>query len=702
MASDKPDSLERAATPDTAVWIEDLMRSPIQKRINASLNDSLGFPKLATEFFDQRPPDERVRPHDNSSWDPYETLKTNGVSDLAEFLSQVADYRGAPIHLKVEPSTYTAKPGDSLQRIAEKHLGPTATKEQIAQHVDEIARYNHISKTRDVQVGFHVLQPNEKVRLPGHDRDGSTIFADSRGSRFIYSTDGKTRVEYKDGTSYVRTPDATGGYTETHSGPKPEDRFEVSVNADGSVERNTRKESPRLNLDAQREQLKHLADTKIGLSKERDQFKKDMNTFEKRAQSQHLSDEEVAKTYSEISRILEAGGTQPMDDRKRVRVALGVMAIAAEPTSNDQGFHNTCNVTVIENRLLTREPSTAAKLIADVATTGKYVAADGTTVKLDRSNFSTYGEEANNAPRGTNERNYASQLFDVTAVNLLLVKHNEATIPPGDLRYSQERPSSAKDSGERMRDYSTNPPTLIGDDPNEAAMFNGMLDINSIITGRFEPDAFLAHKDSVSPLDNKVTSFDTKEDFEAQLVAAKASNAFPLVIGVHANNPPFFDADPKRPLHVDEALQDGHVVLITGYDPQKHTVTYDNQWGNNEDRSDDKPVSVDDMYKATTRMSAMDWLDRIEGRRSHLTEKQYANNIETLVKQYQVFWSRQNGGYSPGAENEREQQETIRKVNSMLQSISAARADVVRKHLQSFLDRELVNPQPRDEDPENK
>lgn len=736
MASDKPDSIERAPAPGNAVWIQDLLDGgPIQRRVNSALNESLGFPKLATEFFDDdqpttpasknspadqpdlrspdervhdarkvdvlaghdtrssanqdtRSPDERVRPRAaDAGWDPYESLQAGAADgDLSSFLNQVSDYRGAEIHLKVEPSTYTAKPGDSLERIAEKHLGPTATKEQIAQHVDEISRYNQISKTRDAQLGFHVLQPNEQVRLPGHDKEGSTVFTDSQGTRFTYSTDGKTKAEFKDGTSYIRTPDAAGGYTDVHNGPKPEDRFEVTVNKDGSVEKTTRAEAPHPDKNAEREKLDHLADTKIGLLKERTQFKEDMKAFEQRAKEQHLSDEEVAKTYREISRVLEAKGTQPMDDRKRVRVALGIMAVAAEPTSNDQGSHNTCNVTTIENRLFTREPSTAAKLIADVATTGKYIAADGTTVKLDRANFSTHGEEANNAPRGTNERNYASQLFDVTAVNLLLAKHNEATIPPGDLRYSQERSTGAKDSGERVRDYSTNPPTKIADDPQDAAMFNGMVDINSIITGRFEPEAFMSHKDSVTSQDEKVTSFETKEEFEAKLAAAKEAGGFPIVLGVHANNRPFFDPNSKRPLHVDQALADGHVVLITGYDPVKHTVTYDNQWGNDQDHRDDKPVSVADMYQATKRVSVTEWLDRIENKHPHMTEKQYADNIEKLVKGYETFWNAQKSGYLPGTVDEEEQLAAIAKVNTMLKSISPARAALMRKHLKEFLE----------------
>jgi len=217
-------------------------------------------------------------------------------------------------------------------------------------------------------------------------------------------------------------------------------------------------------------------------------------------------------------------------------------------------------------------------------------------------------------------------------------------------------------------------------------MFNGMLTINTTLTGRFEPQAFMSHKDSITAQDDKIASYATKEEFEAKLAAAKADGAFPIVLGVHANNRPFFDPDSKRPLHVDQALADGHIVLVTGYDPVKHTVTYDNQWGNSEDHSDDKPVSIDDMFKATKRVSATEWLERIEQRHSQMTENQYANNIEKLVKNYEMLWNAQKGGDVPGAVDEQDQLAAIAKVNAMLKKISPARADLVRKHLKDFLE----------------
>jgi hypothetical protein len=48
----------------------------------------------------------------------------------------------------------------------------------------------------------------------------------------------------------------------------------------------------------------------------------------------------------------------------------------------DQGMNNTCNVTTVENRLYTREPSKVAQLVADVALSGKYITSSGETIDV--------------------------------------------------------------------------------------------------------------------------------------------------------------------------------------------------------------------------------------------------------------------------------------------------------------------------------
>src|SRR5258706_14041011 len=84
------------------------------------------------------------------------------------------------------------------------------------------------------------------------------------------------------------------------------------------------------------------------------------------------------KSYDSIDRLLEAKDNPavPLTEADRVRVAKQVMSQEATPTSIDQGRHNTCNVTTVEERTYTRNPSEAAKLVEQVATTGAYETKD--------------------------------------------------------------------------------------------------------------------------------------------------------------------------------------------------------------------------------------------------------------------------------------------------------------------------------------
>lgn len=65
--------------------------------------------------------------------------------------------------------------------------------------------------------------------------DKSTTVVDSKGNRTDTSADGQT-VNYHgaDGKNYVHQPDGKGGYTENHTGPKPEDNYTVSGDGKGN------------------------------------------------------------------------------------------------------------------------------------------------------------------------------------------------------------------------------------------------------------------------------------------------------------------------------------------------------------------------------------------------------------------------------------------------------------------------------------
>ncbi len=221
------------------------------------------------------------------------------------------------------------------------------------------------------------------------------------------------------------------------------------------------------------------------------QFKENMRLFEERAERDKLSPTEIAKTYKEIDRLLEAKGDKPLKPEQRKDLAEQIIRQAADPTTIDQGGHNTCNMATVETRMYTRNPSDAARLVTYVALTSQYVATDGRRVRVNPGAH----DEARNPATIDGERSHASEIFQVTGVNLHIDQENRKTNPRGQLRYEQHptQPGSG-DTGERIIDYGSKPPKVIDDHPQIYDENLGNLrDVYSAITGKKENGIVIAH-----------------------------------------------------------------------------------------------------------------------------------------------------------------------------------------------------------------
>lgn len=175
------------------------------------------------------------------------------------------------------------------------------------------------------------------------------------------------------------------------------------------------------------------------LPAQRGRFKDLMNEFEMRSQKDGLSREEMAKTFHQVRRLLQAGDGAILSAADRAKLAEQVLYQAAHPESIDQGANNTCNVTTVEKRVFARNPSEAARLIADVALTGKYVTADGVTVDLSRVPGALSADaEARQLDRNFDSKNRdikvdgarsrASQIFEIGAVNIKYAKQHSSSL----------------------------------------------------------------------------------------------------------------------------------------------------------------------------------------------------------------------------------------------------------------------------------
>ncbi len=388
--------------------------------------------------------------------------------------------QGEVIKRDVAPQELKVKPGTNLNTIAREHLGAGATDEEVKAHVKEIARINGI-KNPDQALDV------KSLTLPGHTKDGGFVTQDSHGNKRTVWHDGSVRIENKDGSGYAHKSNADGSYNEFHWGKNKQDNYALRKLPDGKYETSdvgAINFKPAADGDNRVEmaKLKELADKKITDPADRARFEADMNKFASRQQdlierfekqglsapeAQKKAADEVSKTYQQVEKLLTAQDNpnlKTIKEKDRIAIAEQVMHNAATPTDISQGSYSTCNVTVIEVQTYTKEPSEAARLVTDMALTGKYTSNGKPPVTVEvgkdinADSLKKHGDAKNSFEPGENNRSHASQIFEVTAVNLHYTKENAKTNPPGQIRYEQHDPKGETDNGERLVDYSKKDP----------------------------------------------------------------------------------------------------------------------------------------------------------------------------------------------------------------------------------------------------
>ncbi|MCA9805774.1 MAG: hypothetical protein KC777_27570 [Cyanobacteria bacterium HKST-UBA02] len=337
-------------------------------------------------------------------------------------------------------------------------------------------------------------------------------------------------------------------------------------------------------------------------------FKDNFVKFEERAARDGLSRDEIAKTFRETSRLLDARGDSPLTEKDRIRLASEVMKQAAEPTSIDQGHHNTCNVTTVEVRLYQRNPSDAARVVADTALTGHYTDGYGFhSAAIDPEPH----DESKTYPPQDGQRTHASELFQVAAINLFYDR--ERDVGSTNYRYEQREPTGPGDTGERLLDMSKKPPAEVlkpdgkpADSPNLYA--GDLLEIDQAITGRYKDGAVITNEHySSNNRDFYTTKIKSPEELESRLAEFKATGNMPVILLVNSQLEPI-NLDPNRASSDSGA----HVVNITDYKPGPPPKFHvDNQWGSLSDRLVED-LSLEDLYTAT--LPTGDAITRMQGR----------------------------------------------------------------------------------------
>jgi hypothetical protein len=333
-------------------------------------------------------------------------------------------------------------------------------------------------------------------------------------------------------------------------------------------------------------------------------FKKDMEKLEGRMNAGQVSKEEVAKTYESIAKMVDSP-TDVTSQGKRLQLAKNIMFHAGDPTKTDQGEYNTCALTSQQERLFTRNPSKAADIIAEAATTGKWVAPDGKEIKIDKASLQPRPGSIMGQPID-GERSYATQVLNNVLANDI---HQRKEKPESYVQYQnrdkQGRRLGEEDNGERVYDakgrevrdpdgQKLRAPQV--DDLEVAAQIKrltgdtGVVMVNKKMT---ETDDTSQKRNPEAAKD--VVLLSSEKQLAESLARLKEQGKFPAIIGLDGADRVLGSGLPKDPRMSQSREFEGHMLSVTDYDAAKGRARLSNQWG----QASDRWMSIKDLYRAT-------------------------------------------------------------------------------------------------------
>jgi LysM repeat protein len=558
-----------------------------------------------------------VRPADHQPGDAHSPQPARPADHLPASPARPNDAQG---------ESYTVKPGDNLWKIEKQHLGPHASNADILRGVQELAKANHIQLHTDSH--GHVsamIRPGQKLHLPpahGHgDQPAQPHTPHRPGGHPVPHTpdvpppnpekpptkpdvppakpDQPPSAPEKPGPSPEKpgpspekpqpgTPEKPNPTPDKPQGPgdKPIDPKDKPANPD-----DTKFDSP------DRQKLIKDAEEKYKNDPDKlKEFEGNMKALEDRAGKDGLSPQEVQKTYQQVDRLLEAKGEQPTSTEQRQHLAEQVMKQAGHPYDISQGQHGTCAINNgVEVRTYTKNPSEAAKLVTDVATTGEYRTKDGHTIKIDP----TPHGESTWYPTPDGSRTHASEIFQLTAANIRLDEQNrQGWFFHSKLHYEHyDAPPGSGRHDEAIMDHSTDPPTYVGDDPGFTTANDGKLrDIYQSITGVHDTGTVIGRDTYLQDTSDSVKRFHTEQEMNDYLAQAKKDGKFPIAVAIDTTSEPFWTDSGNG---TAGGSGGGHIVSITDYHPgNPPTVEVENSWGSRSEHLGNNAISAHDLFNA--------------------------------------------------------------------------------------------------------
>ncbi len=159
--------------------------------------------------------------------------------------------------------------------------------------------------------------------------------------------------------------------------------------------------------------------------KDQQEMLRDLTQLEARARAGDMTKHsggarmELADTYKQIARLL-TDTTSGVTPEYKDAVAKQLARELADPSDIDQGpVSDACRIVTVQYRLATMRPSVVARVTVEALLDGNVRLNKTTTFPLHNDNREPSSPQAITFPRPSDERSFASQLFQVAAMNLL-------------------------------------------------------------------------------------------------------------------------------------------------------------------------------------------------------------------------------------------------------------------------------------------
>jgi hypothetical protein len=356
-------------------------------------------------------------------------------------------------------------------------------------------------------------------------------------------------------------------------------------------------------------------------------FEKNVDDFEKRAESDGLSNKDREEFYSQVGRVLTESktGNKFYDSKDLQTIASDMMRQGARPGDVNQGATSTCTAAALETVLYIQEPATMGRVVADIATSGEYQKVDGTVVKVPEKNL--HPNKYQESTPAEKKRSLASHIAQPALINIHWSGQTDffgTEVDKGSIVYEEGHATEfLGDAHTRMMDYSKKPPKALTE---TVSISDPTMDIVGVYGEETQPlegpnmhmefmqglyKQLRGNKGDLTIISGKegdgVIKPSSREEFDKALKAA-LDRKKPVLLGVHANRDPFLedlnDSYSREPLteqqRKDQSRMHAHHALVaTGVDTSG-LVTVENQWGNSVDHTGEKgqkpKLSLDTVY----------------------------------------------------------------------------------------------------------